>query len=383
MKVPFLKLVHHNLLFKDAYHAALDSFLSSTSYVLGEQVSLFESEFSTFVGSAYSVGTSNCLDALELLFQASSLKKGDEVIVPSNTYIATWLSILNTGLHVVPVEPDLKTFTISLDAIIPSVTPRTKAILLVDLYGYPTDIGPILDYARDIGILVFQDCAQSHGSLYRNTPTGSLADASAFSFYPSKNLGALGDAGVVATSDIQLADKIRALRNYGSLTKYHNTYIGRNSRLDELQAAFLRIKLPFLTEENNVRSMLANRYINKLSSLSDYILLPSPPSSSDSTHAWHLFVVLVKDRTSLNSFLLSRNIDTMYHYPIPPHKQLAFASYPEISSLSLPVSEFIHKHCISLPLSGYHTQQEVDYVSACIHEYFSLYPNQFIRKPCL
>ena len=242
-RVRFLKLDLHNKSLLSQYHAALEAYVNSGSYVLGPNVEDFETHFAEYCNAKFAIGTSNCLDSLELLLLAHDLPEGSEVLVPSNTYIATWLAVLNCNLKVVPVEPNPYTHNVEIKNIKEACTDKTVAIIAVDLYGNPCDIQPIIEFARQNSLLVFQDCAQSHGAMYMGTKSGSLANASAFSFYPSKNLGALGDAGAIITNDAELASRLFTLRNYGSSKKYYNKYIERNCGLDELQAAFLLLKL--------------------------------------------------------------------------------------------------------------------------------------------
>tara|TARA_Y100000991_G_scaffold82333_1_gene62178 strand:+ start:1853 stop:2965 length:1113 start_codon:yes stop_codon:yes gene_type:complete len=369
MKVPFLKLKKHNLLFKNDFENAFSKFLESGEYVLGKEVEAFESEFSNFIGSEFGIGVSNCLDGLELLLKSINIKPGDEVLVPSNTYIATWLSIINVGAKPIPVEPTLDTFNIDPKNIELAITKRTRAIIVVHLYGLPCQMDEINEIARKNSIYVFEDAAQAHGAKYKNNYAGNLSDGASFSFYPSKNIGALGDAGIVSTNSEIIANKIRLLRNYGSQKKYHNEEIGRNNRLDELQAIFLRIKLKSIIQENKKREVLAKRYIENLSKVDIPIKLPIIRDKYLES-SWHLFVILLKKREDLSDFLSSRNIDTMKHYPIPPHKQRAFKGC-NLSQLKLPISEEIHANCLSLPISFLHTEDEIDYISETILEYFS------------
>ncbi len=369
MNVPFLHLKNHNLLYEEEYKNAFSEFLHSGQYILGAEVSSFEKDFAEFIGTKYAVGVSNCLDGLELLLRSIEIGEGDEVIVPSNTYIATWLSIINVGATPVPVEPELDTFNINPSCIEKHITDKTKAIIVVHLYGLTCDMDKINNIASKYSLYVFEDAAQSHASKYYAKYAGNLSDGAAFSFFPSKNIGALGDAGLITCNSKILYEKLKILRNYGSSKKYHNELIGKNSRLDELQAAFLKIRFKNIEEENSIRRKLAERYINNLKDQEIDIKLPSIPNSHY-LHSWHLFVIMVKDRNSLQKYLKQNNIETLIHYPIPPHLQNAFKN-TKLENLSLPISEEIHSKCISLPISSQHSFKEIDYVSKMILKYFN------------
>lgn len=366
--VPFLHLRKHNLLFKKKYKEAFSDFLNSGQYILGDSVSSFEEEFSSFIGTKYSIGVSNCHDALELLLRSIGIGRGDEVIVPSNTYIATWLSVINTGANPIPVEPDILTYNINPENIEEHINKNTKAIIVVHLYGLTCDMNKINKIASKHSLYVFEDSAQSHGSKYKEEYAGNLSDGGAFSFFPSKNIGALGDAGIITTNSKDLMEKTKKLRNYGSSIKYQNELIGRNSRLDELQAAFLRIRIKTIEEENDKRRLLAQKYISNLKNVGIPINLPMIPSS-DYEHSWHLFVIMTRERDNLQKYLRKHNIDTLIHYPVPPNKQKAFLDHP-LSKLSLPISEEIHSKCLSLPISSQHSIKEIDYVSEKLINYF-------------
>ena len=368
MNVPFLHLKKHNLLFEKKYQEAFKRFLHAGQFILGESVSSFEEDFSSYIGTEYAVGVSNCLDGLELLLKSFHISKGDEVLVPSNTYIATWLAVMNVGATPVPVEPDLDTYNIDPYNIEKHITKRTKAIIVVHLYGLSCDMDVINNIASKYSLHVFEDAAQSHGSKYKERFVGNLSDGASFSFFPSKNIGALGDAGIITTNSKDLSNKLKALRNYGSSKKYFNDFIGKNSRLDELQASFLKIRFKTINEENAKRSALAQRYIENLTEISSKIKLPKVPSV-DYLHSWHLFVIMVEDRDALQSFLSEKNIDTLIHYPVPPHLQKAFMNTP-FAELSLPISEDIHSKCLSLPISCLHIFEEIDYVSEAIISFF-------------
>jgi dTDP-4-amino-4,6-dideoxygalactose transaminase len=344
------------------FHQALNEMLLSGSYILGEQVSQFELEFAKYCGASHCIGVASGLDALFLTLKAWSIGEGDEVIVPSNTYIATWLAVSMCGAKPIPVEPDLRNYAIDPDRIRQSITTKTKAILPVHLYGQPADMDAIISIANEFGLLILEDCAQAHGARWNSQKVGVLGNAGAFSFYPTKNLGALGDAGAITTNDGHLAEKIRYLRNYGSKVKYFNIEKGFNSRLDELQAAFLRIKLKRLDQDNLERQAIAHQYIQQLNS--SKIDLPSTLPLAN--HVWHLFVIRYAKRDELLNYLLSHGIGVMVHYPIPPHKQNA---YQEMRDLSFPIAEKIHKEVLSLPIYPSMTLNHVNKVVELINEF--------------
>jgi len=318
--------------------------MKSGHYIMGSELENFESEFASYCDTQYAVGVANGLDALLLILKAYNIGSGDEVIVPSNTYIATWLAVSYVGATPIPVEPDIRTYNIDPTKIEASITPRTKAIMPVHLYGQTCDMDLILAIAKKHNLKVIEDSAQAHGATYKGKKAGSLGDASGFSFYPGKNLGAFGDGGAVTTNDKTIADRIRVLRNYGSQKKYFNEVKGVNSRLDELQAAFLRVKLKKLDEWNLRRKTLAEIYLKELSTQED-ITLPYVPIWADPV--WHLFVIRHKERNNLQQYLIDNDIGTIIHYPIPPHKQPA---YSEMNNLSYPISEKIHHEVLSLPI---------------------------------
>jgi dTDP-4-amino-4,6-dideoxygalactose transaminase len=355
MNIPFLNLKEINLLYKDDFHKALDSFLDSGQYVLGEQVAEFENEFALYNNVNYCIGVASGLDALFLVLKAWGVSKGDEVIVPSNTYIATWLAITNLGAIPVPIEPVDLTYNINPDNIKNAITKKTKAIIVVHLYGQPADMNPIMDIANQQGINVLEDVAQAHGAHYYKKKTGSLGHAGAFSFYPGKNLGALGDAGAVTTNDPILAEKLKILRNYGSRIKYENEIFGFNSRLDEIQAAFLRIKLKRLDIENDRRKEVAKIY-NKLLKYSN-VLIPYVPEWADPV--WHLYVIRSKKRKELIDKLNQKNIGNLIHYPIPPHLQKA---YQEKKLGPLPIAELMANEVLSLPMSPLILEEQIQII---------------------
>lgn len=356
-KVSFLDLKAINSQLREELEAAAARVINSGWFVLGREVADFEAKYAAYCGSDHCIGVANGLDALALALRAMGIGEGDEVIVPSNTYIATWLAVSQTGARPIPVEPDLATYNIDASLIEAAITPRTKAILPVHLYGQPANMEPILNIAAQHSLKVLQDAAQAHGALYRGVPIGLLGDAVAWSFYPGKNLGALGDGGAVTCNDLNIADNIRILRNYGSEVKYHNMVKGWNSRLDELQAALLSVKLQKLDESNSHRRAIAERYLSKLQGLP--LILPHVPEWA--SPVWHLFVVRHADRDTLAMRLRDRGIETLIHYPIAPHMQPA---YKELGFQpgSLPISEQIHREVLSLPIGPTMDDDQVDKV---------------------
>lgn len=329
---------------KEQFNQAYDRVMNSGWYLLGEELEVFEQEFSEYCNVKYAVGLGNGLEALELLLRAYDIGHGDEVIVPSNTYIATWLAVSNVGATIVPVEPDIRTYNIDPKLIEAKITKKTKAIIPVHLYGQPCEMDPIMLLAEKYNLHIIEDGAQAHGALYKNRKVGSLGHAAAFSFYPGKNLGAFGDAGCITTNDARIANKIKILRNYGSQKKYENKEKGVNSRLDELQAAFLRVKLKKLDEWNARRRLIANCYLKENSEYGD-IIVPFVPRHMDPV--WHLFVIRFKRRNELQKYFLAKGVQTMIHYPKPPHLQ---GAYKEMNALKFPISEQIHNEVLSLPI---------------------------------
>lgn len=346
VSVPFLDLKTPHVELINELEAAYDRVLNSGWYILGPEVEAFESEFAAYCESQHCIGVASGLDALHLIVRAYDIGPGDEVIVPSNTYIATWLAVSQAGATPVPVEPDHQTYNINPTLIEAAITPRTKAIMPVHLYGQPVDMDPINAIARKHGLKVIEDAAQAHGARYKGTRTGSLGDAAGFSFYPGKNLGALGDGGAVTTNDAVLAERLRGLRNYGSKVKYHNDERGYNSRLDELQAAFLRVKLTRLDEWNQRRQWIATEYLKGLAGAKNFVL-PHVPEWAEPV--WHLFVVCTAQRDALQQSLASAGIGTMIHYPIPPHLQKAYADRAYKQG-DFPLSERLAKEVLSLPM---------------------------------
>ena len=362
--IQFLDLKKINAPYETAFQEKLKLVLEKGWYILGNEVATFENNFAHYCSTKYCVGVGNGFDALVLIFkgyiQLGKLQKGDEVIVPANTYIASILAILEADLIPVLVEPKWETYNINPDLIPEKITSKTKAILAVHLYGQLAEMHAIIEIARQNNLLVIEDAAQAHGAVFEEQQT-----AKAFSFYPGKNLGALGDGGAVTTNDAGLAKVIQSLRNYGSEVKYRNEYVGVNSRLDELQAAFLNVKLPNLDAENNIRKAIANRYLSEIKN--DKIILPTLSSSgTKQSHVFHLFVIRTKNRDELQQYLLENGIQTMIHYPIPPHKQKAFLAW---NNLSFPITEKIHNEVLSLPISPVLTVEEVRFIISILNNY--------------
>lgn len=365
MRIPFLDLKSPYIELKDELDAAYRRVMESGWYILGREVDAFETEFSAYCEAKHCVGVANGLDALHLIVRAYGIGPGDEVIVPSNTYIATWLAVTHAGATPVPVEPDEGTYNIDPLRIEQAITSRTKAIMVVHLYGQTADMDPINVIAGKHGLKVIEDCAQAHGARYKGRRAGSLGDAAGFSFYPGKNLGAMGDGGAVTTSDKKLAERIKVLRNYGSQTKYHNEVVGFNSRLDELQAALLRVKLVKLDEWNERRGVAAQSYIQHLSPLK-VATLPCVPAWADPV--WHLFVLRHENRALLQKKLEEDGIGTMIHYPIPPHLQPAYSGLGYKQG-DFPISEAIHNSIFSLPMWPGITEDNVAAVCATLHSF--------------
>ena len=359
MKVPFLDLRAAYLELKPEIDAAIARVLDSGWYILGPEVEAFESEWAEYCGASHAVGVGNGLDALTLALRALEIGPGDEVIVPSNTYIATWLAVSAVGATPVPVEPDLSTYNID-PALIPvAITPRTKALLPVHLYGQPADLDPILALARTHNLAVVEDAAQAHGARYKGKRIGAHGDVVCWSFYPGKNLGAMGDAGAVTTSRADLADRIRVLRNYGSREKYVNEVKGLNSRLDPIQAAVLRVKLKVLDEWNARRCRIAALYTHELAR--SPLHLPHSPGWAEPV--WHLYVVRSSERDALQKRLSAAGIGTLIHYPIPPHHQSAFARH---SDANHPIAEYLAHEQLSLPIGPQLLQKEIYAVASAV-----------------
>lgn len=346
MRVPFLELSPTYRELQTELDEAYRRVMNSGWYILGEEVEAFEQEWAAYCGAKYCVGVGNGLDALHLTLRAMGLGSGDEVIVPSNTYIATWLAVSYTGAVPVPVEPDPGTCNIDPSRIETAITARTRAILPVHLYGQPADMDPILAIARKYGLKVLEDAAQAHGARYKGRKAGALGDAAGWSFYPGKNLGAFGDAGAITTDDAAIADRVRVLRNYGSRVKYQNEVQGYNSRLDPLQAAFLRVKLGHLDEWNARRRYLAALYLQGLGGV-DGLVLPYVPGYAEP--CWHLFVIRHPRRDRLQQHLAQEGIGTLIHYPVPPHRSQAYAALG-LKPGAHPLAEQLADTLLSLPM---------------------------------
>lgn len=364
--IKFLDIKKINEPYETDFQEKLNAVLQSGCYILGKEVVAFEVNFADYCGTKHCIGVGNGLDALVLIFkgyiQLGKLQKGDEVIVPANTYIASILAILEADLVPVLVEPKLDTYNLNPDLISGKITSKTKAILAVHLYGQLSEMEKINLIAIQNNLIVVEDAAQAHGAISDFGKSGNVSNASAFSFYPGKNLGALGDGGAVTTNDDALAKVIQSLRNYGSEAKYYNEYVGVNSRLDELQAAFLNVKLPNLDGENNARKVIAKRYLSEIKN--DKITLPLWNLSDN--HIFHLFVIRTNKRDELQQYLLENGIQTMIHYPIPPHKQKVFEFW---NNLSFPITEKIHNEVLSLPMSTVLTIEEVDFIISILNKY--------------
>jgi dTDP-4-amino-4,6-dideoxygalactose transaminase len=364
VNVPFLELRSAADELAQELDEAARRVIASGWYVLGPEVEAFESAFASAVGSAACVGVGNGLEALTLSLLAMDVGAGDEVIVPSNTYIATWLAVTHAGATIVPVEPDPRTFNLDPDRIEAAITRRTRVILPVHLYGQPADMRAIRDVAVRHGLRILEDCAQASGARVEGRVVGALGDVGAWSFYPTKNLGALGDAGAITTDDPVLAERIRVLRNYGSSTKYVNDGVGYNSRLDELQAAMLRVKLPHLGDWNARRAVIAARYGAGIRSR--YVTLPIVPSWAEPV--WHLYVVRTAHRAALQAALGQAGIGTMVHYPIPPHLQGAYAPLG-YGRGAFPISEALHDEVLSLPIGPHLTLEQADLVIEAVNAF--------------
>lgn len=365
--IKFFDLKKVNQRYEKTFHEKLEQFMQKGWYILGDEVKLFEENFANYCHSKHCIGVGNGLDALVLIFKTyielGKLKKGDEVIVPANTYIASILSILQADLVPVLVEPKLETYNLNPNLIAEKITSKTKAILVVHLYGQLSEMDKINAVAKQNNLLIVEDAAQSHGAEFgvKSLELG-VGNARAFSFYPSKNLGCLGDGGAVITNDDELSRVIKAMRNYGSEKKYVNDFIGINSRLDEIQAAFLNVKLPDLDSDNVKRRKIANRYLSEIKN--DKIVLPFYDGSAN--HVFHLFVIRTENREELQHYLAKNDVETLIHYPIPPHQQKALKDF---NALSFPITEKIHREVLSLPMSPMLTKEEVSRVIQVINRY--------------
>ena len=364
MKVPFVSFLPMEKELDSSLREAFDRVLSRSWYIEGVEDEAFEKSFADFCGCSYCVGVGNGLDALMLILKALDIGDGDEVIVPSNTYIATALAVTYVGAKPVFVEPRIDTFNINPELIENAITDRTKAIMPVHLYGQACEMDPIMEIANKYGLKVVEDCAQAHGATYKNVKVGTFGDAAGFSFYPGKNLGALGDAGAVVTNNKELADKVRALGNYGSDYKYHHIYLGNNSRLDELQAAFLSAKLPILEKMNAERRRIADRYLNEIKN--EKIILPIV--CDENTPVWHIFGVRCEDRDALEMHLKDRGISTNKHYPIPMHLQDCYKDLG-YSLGDFPIAEKISSTELSLPMYYGMTDDEISYVIESLNSF--------------
>jgi dTDP-4-amino-4,6-dideoxygalactose transaminase len=361
MKIPFLDLKRINDLYRQDFHLALERVLDSGQLILGTEVESFEKEFADYCKVTYCIGVGNGLDALHLVLRAWNIGKGDEVIVPSNTFIATWLAVSYTGALPVPVEPDPITYNIDPTRLEKAITSRTRAIIPVHLYGQPAEMNAIMTIADRYGLKVLEDAAQAHGAFYRGKRTGGLGHAAGFSFYPGKNLGALGDAGAITTNDSGLAEQLRLLRNYGSRVKYQHEIVGLNSRLDEVQAAFLRIKLTKLDSENSHRVEIATMYQKGLKR--EGLILPKVPE--DIHPVWHLYVVRLAQRDDFQIKLAQEGIGTQIHYPIPPHKQSSYNSLN--SSDEFRITDVLANELISLPMGRHLTDSQVQEIIGVVN----------------
>ena len=363
-QIPFLDLKSLNTQYCSEYEKAFDTVVNSGWYIQGNECKAFEREFAQYCGTKYAIGVANGLDALILILRAYKemgiMSNGDEVIVPSNTYIASILAISQNNLVPVLVEPDMVTYLIDPNKIEEKITSKTKAIMPVHLYGQTCEMESINAIAKQYNLKVIEDSAQSHGAYYKDKRSGNLGDASGFSFYPGKNLGAIGDGGAVTTNDEELANTIRALSNYGSHKKYENLYKGVNSRLDEMQAALLRVKLRYLDDEISKRKEIANYYLENIKN--DRLILPTITTNS----VWHLFVIRTPKRDQLQKYLLDNGIQTLIHYPIPPHKQ---AAYKEWNNKSFPITEQIHNEVLSLPISGVQSLEDTKRIVEVLNDF--------------
>ena len=360
--IKFLDLHKINERFRTEFDAKIKSVLDSGWYLQGKENERFATDFATFCGTKHALGVANGLDALNLIIKAYGFSKGDEIIVPANTFIATILAVSENGCTPVLVEPDINTYCINPDLIEEKITERTKAIMVVHLYGQAVPMAKIWALAKKYNLKVIEDAAQAHGAMYKGRRVGNLGDAAGFSFYPGKNLGALGDAGGVTTNDEELYQKVKALANYGSDRKYHHIYKGVNSRLDELQAGLLDIKLKSLDADNERRREIAKYYRG-------YIKNPNivlPQTYDEKAHVWHVFVIRTKEREKLQKYLEENGVQTNIHYPTAPHHQEAYA---EFKKLSLPVTEQIHREVLSLPISPVLEDEEVQKVVEVVNDF--------------
>ena len=359
MQIPFLDLGRLHQPIRGQIEAAFHRVIASGSFVMGPELEAFEAEFASYCDVRHCIGVGNGLEALYLTLKAYDIGAGDEVIVPSNTFIATWLAVTHCGAKPKPVEPDVKTYNLDPSLIEASITSRTRAIIPVHLYGQPADMDAINKIAAKYRLVVIEDAAQAQGARYNGRKVGSLGDAAATSFYPGKNLGALGDGGAVLTNDDEIAAKVIRLRNYGSTVKYQHEYLGHNSRLDELQAAFLRVKLSALETWNDRRREIASRYICSLDG--GGFNLPFVPDHSNPV--WHLFVIRHPRRDALKKYLIQEGVNTVIHYPIPPHRQSCYSDY---AGQILPIAEMLARDVLSLPMSPNLQEDQIEHVCAAL-----------------
>lgn len=362
MKVSYENLKKANEAFFPELRTAFEEVLQSGWFILGKQCEQFEQEFAKLHGVPYCLGVANGLDALTLSLVACDFPKGSEVLVPSNTYIATILSILNAGLKPVLVEPDLRTYNIDPTLIAKAITPKTVGVMIVHLYGKSCEMDPIVEICRQKNLKLFEDCAQSHEATYKGKKTGTFGDFGCFSFYPTKNLGALGDAGAIICKTKEHYEKLKALRNYGSFVKYYNEYIGTNSRLDEVQSAFLRVKLKKLESLTEHKRSIAKLYFDGLDS-KKFIL---PVQHQDYGDVFHIFNIRHRERDRLKAYLAEKGIGTEIHYPVAPIRQKAMQG---VLSGSYPIAEEIHQTTLSLPISFAHSREEILYVIECLNAF--------------
>ncbi len=364
--IPFLDLKLVNKQYAEELKEASARVIDSGWYVQGQELNTFEKTFSEYCGAKYCIGVANGLDALSLIIRAwkelGEFTDGDEIIVPANTYIASILAITDNKLKPVLVEPDPLTYNINPQLIEQHITHKTKAILPVHLYGYVSAFDDISKLAKQYSLKVIEDCAQAHGAIYKGQKVGSLGDAAGFSFYPGKNLGALGDGGAITTSDPVLSEILLALRNYGSKVKYENLYQGVNSRLDEIQAAFLNVKLKYLNHEIEERRKVANRYRDQIANS----MITLPEVLNEENHVWHLFVVRCKERDKFQQYLSENGISSLIHYPCPAHKQKCYSDFYDIK---LPVTESISDEVLSLPISPVMTDNDIEKIVSCINKF--------------
>jgi len=365
--VPFLSFDYQDKLYREKLIQSMINVLDSKWYIMGNELLAFENEYADLHGTKHSLGVANGLDALIISLNSLGIKTGDEVIVPSNTYIASWLAVSALGARPVPVEPDEYTYNINVSLIEEKITPKTKTILPVHLYGQSCDMTAIMDIAKKYNLSVVEDNAQAHLATWKNKITGSFGDINATSFYPGKNFGALGDGGAITTNSEHLYLKAKSYRNYGSEKKYFNEIKGINSRLDELQASILRVKLPYLTELTRIRQNIASKYDQ---CLADCPFIKLPKTNTNATHVYHLYVIMCENRNELQSYLQSKGIGTLIHYPIPPHLQLAYKEL-DFKKGDFPISELIASNCLSLPMYPGITDDQIQEVSENIIKFYN------------